>query len=136
MRRREFVAGLGSAAAWPTVARAQQSDRVRRVGILMPFEESNPDAKIWLSWFTQGLGELGWTDGRNLRMAVRWAGADVERIGMFAKELVGLQPDVILVTSTPAHSCGKRERSRSYLLRFPIRLALDSLRGCRARVEI
>jgi putative tryptophan/tyrosine transport system substrate-binding protein len=109
MRRREFIAELGSAAAWPIAARAQQPDRMRRIGVLMSLDENDPEAKSYLAAFTQGLAELGWTDGRNMRIDVRWAGADVGRIGMFAKELVGLQPDVILVNSTPATAALQRE---------------------------
>jgi hypothetical protein len=71
MRRREFIAGLG-AAAWPLAAPAQQGDRMRRIGVLMPFDENDPQIQGWFSRFTQGLAELGWTDGRNLRMDVRW----------------------------------------------------------------
>ena len=66
MRRRQFIAGLGSAAAWPAVARAQQPDRVRRIGVLMGLDENDPDAKARISAFTQALAELGWTDGRNM----------------------------------------------------------------------
>jgi putative tryptophan/tyrosine transport system substrate-binding protein len=89
-------------AAWPLAARAQQGERVRRIGVLMSWDESDPEIKTWLSGFMQGLAELGWTDGGNVRMEVRWAGANVDRMRMFAKELVDLQPDVILATSTPA----------------------------------
>jgi putative ABC transport system substrate-binding protein len=67
MRRREFIGGLGSAAIWPLAARAQQGDRVRRIGALMPYDETEPEGKARLSAFTQGLAELGWTDDRNLR---------------------------------------------------------------------
>jgi putative ABC transport system substrate-binding protein len=110
MQRREFIAGLGSAAAaWPAVARAQQGDRVRRIGVLMPTAESDPEAKARLSGFTQGLAELGWTDGRNVRMDVRWIAGSVNRARMFAKELVGLQPDVILAGTTPATAALQRE---------------------------
>jgi putative ABC transport system substrate-binding protein len=88
MRRREFIAGLGSAAAaWPAVARAQQPDRMRRIGVLMGGGENDPEGKTYLSAFTQGLAALGWTDGRNLRMDVRSAAADIDRARMFAKEL-------------------------------------------------
>src|SRR6516165_9275907 len=99
IRRREFTTLLGGAAAWPLAARAQQSERMRRIGVLMAYDESDPEAKRWLSAFMQGLAELGWTDGRNLRMDRRWAGGSVERLRLFAKDLVGLQPDVILATS-------------------------------------
>ena len=101
IKRREFIAGLGSAAAWPVVARAQQPDRGQRVGVLMAPDETDPQGKARFSGFTQRLAELGWTEGRNLRMDVRWAGGNVDRMRLFAKELVGLKPDVILATSTP-----------------------------------
>ncbi len=106
MRRREVIAILGSAIAWPLAARAQ---RERRVGILMAFDESNSRAKECLSQFTQGLSELGWNNGRNLRTEVRWAGDDVERMRMFAKELVDLQPAVILAFGTPVTAALHRE---------------------------
>src|SRR6516165_3327602 len=110
MRRREFIAGLGSAAAWPVVAQAQQQpDRMRRVGVLMGADEDDPQRKGWLSAFTQGLAELGWTDGRNLRMDVRWAGENVDRMRMFAKELADLQPDVIFSHTTPVTAALQRQ---------------------------
>jgi putative ABC transport system substrate-binding protein len=102
MRRREFIAGLGSAAVWPLLAHAQQGDRVRRIGVLMPADENDPVYKHQLSAFTQALADLGWTDGRNVRVDLRWHGGDINRIRALAKELVGLQPDVILTTTTPA----------------------------------
>ena len=107
MRRREFIAGLAGAAAWPLAVRAQQSERMRRLGVLIPFEE-NDEAKGWLSGFTQGLAELGWTDGRNVRIDVRWA-SSIDRARMYAKELVDLQPDVILSQSTPVTAAFQRE---------------------------
>jgi putative tryptophan/tyrosine transport system substrate-binding protein len=109
MRRREFIAGLGSAAAWPVAAGGQQGERMRRVGVLMGFEESNLEAKAFLFAFTQGLTELGWTDGRNVRIDVRWAAGSVDRARMFAKELVDLQPDVIFVSTTPVTAAIQRE---------------------------
>jgi putative ABC transport system substrate-binding protein len=110
IRRREFIAGLGSAAAWPVVARAQQGDRVRRIGVLMPGEENNdPQAKSRLSAFTQALAGLGWTDSRNVRMDLRWGGNDINRIRALAQELVGLQPDIILTPTTPATVAVQRE---------------------------
>ena len=102
MRRREFVTLLGGAAAWPIAARAQQRGLLRRIGVLMSWDESDPEIKTFLSGFRHGLSELGWTDGGNVRLEVRWAGGNVDRLRMFAKELVDLQPDVILATSTPA----------------------------------
>jgi putative ABC transport system substrate-binding protein len=101
MRRRNFMAGLASAVGWPALARAQQSDRTRRVGVLMALAETDPEAKGQLSAFTRGLAALGWADGRNIQMNVRWAAGAVERARVYAKELVDLRPDVILADSTP-----------------------------------
>ena len=109
MRRREFVAGLGSAAVWPVVARAQQGDRVRRVGVLMSGDENDPVQKTRLPAFTQALADLGWTNGRNVRMDVRWGGGDTNRIRALAQELVGLQPDIILTQGTPETVALQRE---------------------------
>ena len=109
MRRREFVAGLGSAAAWPMVARAQQGDRARRIGVLMSYDENDPVMKPRLSAFTQAPVDLGWTDGHNVRIDLRWGRGDANRIGEFAHESVGLQPDIILTTSTPATVALQRE---------------------------
>ena len=110
MKRREFITLLGGAAvAWPLAARAQQTDRVRRVGVLMGYGEADPEAKAWLSEFTQGLSELGWTDGRNLRMDVRWAPGRTDLMHTFAKELVDFQPDAILANSTPATAALQHE---------------------------
>jgi putative tryptophan/tyrosine transport system substrate-binding protein len=100
---------LGSAAAWPLVVRAQQGDRVRRIGILMPGDENDPVQKTRLSAFTQALADLGWTDGRNVRMDVRWGRGDPNRIRALAQELVGLQPDIILTYTTPATVALQRE---------------------------
>jgi putative tryptophan/tyrosine transport system substrate-binding protein len=107
MKRREFIAGLG-AAAWPVVARGQQAS-VRRIGVLMPFDENDPFAKLQLSTFTQALTDLGWTEGRNVRMDFRWAGGDINRIRAFAQELVGLLPDIIVASSTPVAAAIQRE---------------------------
>ena len=102
MRRREFIAGLGTAAAWPLAARPQQGQRVRRIGVLMPYEENDPVAKTRVSAFTQALADLGWTEGRNLRTDLRWYGDDINRVRALAQELVGLQPDIIVTETTPA----------------------------------
>jgi putative ABC transport system substrate-binding protein len=102
LRRRKFIAGLGGAAAWPLAVRAQQGNRVRRIGVLHPGEENDPPWKARLSAFTQALADLGWTDGRNVRMDLRWAGDDINRTRALAQELVGLQPYIILTTSTAA----------------------------------
>jgi putative ABC transport system substrate-binding protein len=109
MRRREFIAGLGSAAAWPLAARAQQGDRVRRIGWLRSGDENDPVAKTVLAAFTQALAGFGWTDGRNVRMDLRWWGDDINRIQALAKELVGLQPDVIVANSDPDTAALQRE---------------------------
>ena len=102
MRRREFIAGLGSAAAWPVVARAQQGDHVRRIGVLMTYDENDPEGRGYVSVFTQALAHLSWTDTRNVRMDLRWAGGDINRIRALAQELVGLRPDITLAGTTPA----------------------------------
>jgi putative ABC transport system substrate-binding protein len=109
MRRRAFIAGLGSAAAWPLAARAQRSDRIRRVGVLSPYGESEPLAQTQLSAFVEVLADLGWSDGRNLRMDLRWAGGNLNLVRAYAKELVGLQPDVILVEATPQTAALQQE---------------------------
>jgi putative ABC transport system substrate-binding protein len=100
MRRREFIAGLG-AAAWSTAAHAQLRGRMRRIGVLMGFRENDPDGNADLAGLMHALAEVGWSDGRNLRVDVRWSGADTDRIRMFAKELVKLRPDLIVAHSTP-----------------------------------
>jgi putative ABC transport system substrate-binding protein len=102
IRRREFIAALGNAAAWPLAALAQQGDRVRRIGVLQAGDENDPAARTFVSAFIQSLAGLGWTEGRSVRMDLRWAGADINRIRAFAQELVVLQPDIILAGSTPA----------------------------------
>jgi ABC-type uncharacterized transport system substrate-binding protein len=110
MRRRDFIAGLGSAAAWPLAARAQQAgERVRRIGVLMPFDENDPEEKRRYSAFTQALSDLGWADGRNVRTDLRWGSDDTNRVRALAQELVGLQPDMIITGSTPATVALQRE---------------------------
>jgi putative ABC transport system substrate-binding protein len=117
MKRRTFIAGLGSAAAWPVVLRAQQDGRVRRIGVLVPGDENDPVRKTYIAAFTQALADLGWSAGHNVRMDVRWVGADTNRIRALAQELVGVQPDIILASSTPVTlpSNGRRGRSLSSL---------------------
>jgi putative tryptophan/tyrosine transport system substrate-binding protein len=100
MRRREFIVGLGGAAAWPLVARAQQGDRVRRVGVLMNGAATGPEYQSYLAAFIQGLRQRGWTDGQNLHIDVRWNASDAALAQTYAAELVGLMPDVILAAST------------------------------------
>jgi len=109
MKRRQFIARLGSAAAWPLVARAQQGDRVRRIGVLIPLDENDLVAKTNVSAFTQALASLGWTDGRNMQMDLRWHDDDANRIRALAQELVSLHPDIILTGGTPATVAVQRE---------------------------
>ena len=91
--RREFITLLGGAAAsWPLAAGAQQRGRVRRIGVLMPLDENAPAAKPRLSAFTQALGGLGWTDGRNVQMDLRWAGGDLNRIRALGRSWLACNP--------------------------------------------
>ena len=114
IRRRDFITLLGgAAAAWPLAARAQQGDRVRRIGVLMSWDENDPLAKTTISAFTQALADLGWTDGRNVGMDIRWTGDDINRIRALAHELVGSQPDIILTIGTLATVAVERETRRS-----------------------
>ena len=111
MRRRDFIKGMAGSAAVtrPLAARAQQTDRMRRVAVLMGYGEADPEAKALLAEFRQGLSALGWIEGRNLRMDVRWAPGRTDLMHTFAKELVDLHPDVILADSTPVTAALKRE---------------------------
>jgi putative ABC transport system substrate-binding protein len=103
MRRREFITLLGGAAAvWPLAARAQQGERMRRIGVLMNIAADDPEASARVAAFAQGLADLGWIIGRNLRIDYRWGAADAERIRKDAAELVSLTPDVILSSGTPS----------------------------------
>jgi ABC-type uncharacterized transport system substrate-binding protein len=103
MKRREFIAALGGAAvAWPLRARAQQTERVRRIGVLMNALEDDRETKVRFEAFLQGLRQLGWIEGRNVRIDTRWGTADIERQRKEAVELVALAPDLILGTTTPS----------------------------------
>jgi putative ABC transport system substrate-binding protein len=102
--RRTFIAGFGAAAAWPLAARAQGAGRVRRIGMLMHLTADDPEATARLTAFVQGLQELGWSQGRNVRVDARWGGADPGLFRRYAAELVALAPDVILASTTPAMS--------------------------------
>jgi putative tryptophan/tyrosine transport system substrate-binding protein len=108
IRRRQFIAGLAGTAAWPLTTKAQQGERVRHIGVLMALDENDPAAKAGISAFTQALADFGWTDGRNVRMDVRWSGGDY-RLRAFAQELVGLQPDIILASGTAPTVALRRE---------------------------
>ena len=107
IRRRDFIAGLGSAAAWPFAARAQQS-RMRRVGILVSGSESDAEMQAFLGAFRLGFEKLGWSEGRNVRLDVRFA-ANADWFQPLAKELVALQPEVILARATPVVDAVRRE---------------------------
>jgi putative ABC transport system substrate-binding protein len=109
VRRRDFIAGLGSAAAWPLAARAQQTERVRRIGVLIGRDENDPEGKTIVSAFTQALADLGWTVGGNARMDLRWGRGDPNRIRALAHELVELQPDIIVTGGTAAAATLQRE---------------------------
>ena len=103
MRRRDLVALLGSTAiAWPLVARAQQPSQMRRIGVLSLLAETDAEAQAQDAAFRKGLTDLGWVDGRNIRVDYRWGALNVGRVQLFAKELVGLNPDVLVSITTPA----------------------------------
>jgi len=102
-KRREFITLLGgAAAAWPLAARAQQGERMRRIGVLMPFAEDNPVGQARLAAFRQGLLQLGWADGRNVRIDSRWGAGDASLTRTYARELVALAPDVVMAVSSGA----------------------------------
>ena len=100
MRRREFISFLGGAAAWPIGAHAQQAQRMRRIGVLMPLAADDPEAQMRLAAFAQGLERLDWNIGRNIRIETRWTVGDPERIRRGVAELLALEPDVILATGS------------------------------------
>jgi putative tryptophan/tyrosine transport system substrate-binding protein len=102
MKRREFIAGFGSAAAWPVVATAQQAEHIRRVGALLNFLSNDPEGEPRLAAFLTRLRELEWTDGRNVRFDIRWAADDSARYRLYAAELVALAPDVVLAVASPS----------------------------------
>ena len=102
MKRREFITLLGgAAAAWPLAARGQQAERVRRIGVLLNSAADDPAAQSRLTAFLQGLQQLGWTHGRNVRIDIRWGADDAERVRKSAAELVALAPDVVLTAGSP-----------------------------------
>src|SRR6516165_2585810 len=110
MRRRQFITLLGGATvAWPLSARAQQDGRVPRVGVLISVAESDPEGQSWFKAFMQGMQAVGWTDGRNIRIDVRWGDGEVDRMQKLAKELLDLQPDVVFAVTTPSVKAVLRE---------------------------
>ena len=101
MKRRAFITLLGGAAVgWPLAGRAQQGERMRRVGVLMNLAADDPEGQTRIVAFAQALQELGWSDGRNVRIDIRWAAGDTDRSRRYAAELVALAPDVILASGT------------------------------------
>src|SRR3974390_3218226 len=103
MRRRDFITLLGGGSAtWPLAAHAQQSDSVRRIGVLMPFVEGDPEGEARVIALQRGLEELGWTIGRNIRIDYRWGIVDVEKTQAAIVELLALAPDVILASTSRA----------------------------------
>ena len=117
MRRRDFIkATVSAVTAWPLAGRAQQRDRMRRIGVLMALAADDPAGQARFIAFVQALQELGWTDGRNVQIDTRWAAGDAERFRRYAAELVALAPDVILAsggTAAPYRSCSRRRKIRS-----------------------
>ena len=107
MRRREFITLIGAAAAWPLAARAQQRDRIRQIGVLSPFSENDSETKTRLTAFKERLEQLGWTDGRNVRIEYRFSEGNIERTRAAAAELVAIGPDVIVAYANPAVSALK-----------------------------
>ena len=116
MRRRELLAGLGAAAAWPPAARAQPA---RRIGVLMGYAESDPEAQVWVAAFRDGLQKLGWAEGHNVRIDIRWAKADAGSMQRFAEELIALKPELVLSSST-ASTAALLERTRATPIIFGI----------------
>jgi putative ABC transport system substrate-binding protein len=110
MRRREFLTLVGGVTvAWPGVVRAQKSGVLRRVGLLMVYEEGKPQVQAWLAAFRDALGKLGWTEDQNIHFEFRWAGIDLDRIQQAAKELIALRPDLIISSSSPTTATLTRE---------------------------
>ena len=108
--RRKFLATLGgAAAAWPLTARAQQRERMRRIGVLLPYAADDREGQVRLAAFQQALAELGWSDGGNVRIDTRWGAGDPDRYRQYAAELVALAPDVVLAVTTAVAAALQRE---------------------------
>src|SRR6202051_1916785 len=101
MKRREFIAGIGSAAAWPLAARAQSLMRQRRIGVLIGALPGDEGGQAQAAALVKALADLGWVEGRNIAISYRWSGADIALAEMYAKELIELNPDILLARSTP-----------------------------------
>ena len=119
MRRRQFITLLGGAAVWPLAAYAQQPQRIPQIGVQMGVAESDPEGQARIAAFQQGLADLGWADGRNLRVEYRWAAGDVDRIRAHAAELVALAPDVLVGNGTPVLTA-LRDATRSIPIVFVV----------------
>src|SRR5262249_50805842 len=129
LKRREFITLLGgAAAAWSLAARAQQSERVRRIGVLSSLAADDPETQARHAAFLQGLQEWGWTTGRNVQIDYRWGAGDIDRFRKYAVELVALAPDVILATGTPV-TAALLQATR----RVPIVFAQESFQKSRNR---
>jgi putative ABC transport system substrate-binding protein len=112
MRRREFISVVAGAAAWPLAARAQQSNSMRRIGVLMGYAENDPEAQSRLAAFKQALVALGWSEGRNLQIDIRWGASNIVLASSAAKELVALQPELILSNTTPVTAALQRATNK------------------------
>src|SRR5262244_3093963 len=126
MKRRDFITLLGGAAVWPLAARAQQSDRVRRIGVLLPTNADDVNYQAWLGAFHQGLAKSGWIIGRNVRIDTHWAGNKADEVRRRAAELVALAPDVILAHGASALR-PLLETTRTVPIVFPV--AADPVGG-------
>jgi putative tryptophan/tyrosine transport system substrate-binding protein len=134
MKRREFIALFGSAAVWPLAARAQQPERMRRVGVLMNLAAGDPEGEARIAAFVQALQGLGWSGGRNLRIDHRWAAGDPGRFKGYAEELLALAPDVILAAATPSVQALQRAtRTVPIVFASPTRSARVSSTAWRGR---
>ena len=133
MRRRDFIKVVGgAAAAWPLAARAQQPERMRRIGSLTSLDETDAQAQVWYAAFRTRLQELGWVIGRNLQIDYRWGAGDIDRIRTYAAELVAMKPDALLASTTPVVAALLRETHTipSYFRTCPIRSAAASRKVC------
>ena len=119
MKRREFITFLGGATAWPLAARAQQPNRMRRIGVLMAYAEIDSEAQAYVAVFRETLQKLGWKEGHDIEILPRWAALGLEATQRFAKELVALQPDLVLSHSTPT-TAALLEQTRSIPIIFGI----------------
>jgi putative ABC transport system substrate-binding protein len=136
MKRRQFITLVGGvAAAWPLVARAQQPDRPRRIGVLMPLATDDLEAQARYTAFLEGLQQLGWTDGRNVHIDARWSAGNAADTRKYAEELVALAPDVIFASGSPGLGSALQATRTIPIVfaSFPIRSAPATSRACRSR---